>query len=87
MVQDVKIIAISAESEKATKEFAKEHGSSVPIVFDEEQMISKKYRVKYSPQIVMIDAKGKVILFQQYGTGVNRVLSQAEQILQPIARR
>lgn len=43
------------------KEFVAKSGTTVPVLYDEGQVITKKYQVKFTPHMVLIDKNGAVV--------------------------
>lgn len=78
---DFKIVGISKESIEITRNFIAEYGLTFQIILDKKKRISKKYWVKYSPQIVMVDRRGTIIYYPKFGIRATIALKEAEQII------
>lgn len=80
----IKMIGIAREPVETTKLFISKHKLTFPIILDGTEKITKRYRIKSSPQIVLVNQEGKIIYYSQYGTGVRKALKQVQKIVQKI---
>ena len=55
------VLSISSENPMELKEYAREKGLKVPVLWDRGGSISNAYKVRKIPTIVIIDAKGQVV--------------------------
>ena len=43
------------------KDFVAKSGTTVPVLYDEGQVITTKYQVKFTPHMVLIDKNGYIV--------------------------
>lgn len=75
------IVAISKEKKEATEDFIMQHDLSLPIIFDSDGTLQKRYNIRFSPQLVIVNKKGQIAYYHRYDIGARKALSEAETIL------
>ncbi len=62
----IKIIAISADPQIATKKYIIQNNLTIPVVSDPEHRLLWKYKVKDVPLVVLINRDGRLVFYQQH---------------------
>jgi peroxiredoxin len=78
------IIAISKEKKEAAEDFIVQHRLSLPIIFDSDGILQKRYNIKFSPQLVIVNKKGQIAYYHRYDVGARKALGEAETILRDL---
>lgn len=54
------VLGINEEDKKTVEEFVKKNGLTFPILLDEGGKVSKAYKVRAIPRVILINKEGKI---------------------------
>ena len=85
--ETVSIIAISKEAGETTEGFVLQYNLSLPIILDTDGALQRHYSIRFSPQLVIVNANGRIAYYQQYDIGARRAFIEAEAILRDLQQK
>lgn len=74
IIEKVELIGVCASNSLSTANYIKIFAVKFPTIPDEKRRISKKYRVRYVPMMVLVDTNQHIKYIQSYGENVKQTL-------------